>query len=166
MLRSIQDFENNWKYESECTKKILGALTDESLSKKVTPTGRSLGFLAWHITQTIPELMGHAGVKTPGPEDSASAPATIAEIRDAYDTAADAVVASVRQTWTDEQLPDLIPMYGEEWPKGYVLSALINHQAHHRGQMTVLMRQAGLKVPGIYGPAAEEWAAMGVPTPA
>jgi uncharacterized damage-inducible protein DinB len=29
--------------------------------------------------------------------------------------------------------------------------------------MTVLMRQAGLTVPGCYGPAAEEWATMGIP---
>jgi hypothetical protein len=29
--------------------------------------------------------------------------------------------------------------------------------------MTVLMRQAGLKVPGFYGPAQEEWSAMGMP---
>jgi uncharacterized damage-inducible protein DinB len=31
--------------------------------------------------------------------------------------------------------------------------------------MAVLMRQAGLKVPGIYGPAGEERAADGMPTP-
>jgi uncharacterized damage-inducible protein DinB len=29
--------------------------------------------------------------------------------------------------------------------------------------MTVLMRQAGIKVPGVYGPAKEEWAAYGMP---
>jgi uncharacterized damage-inducible protein DinB len=28
--------------------------------------------------------------------------------------------------------------------------------------MTVLMRQAGLPVPGLYGPSKEEWAAMGM----
>jgi uncharacterized damage-inducible protein DinB len=28
--------------------------------------------------------------------------------------------------------------------------------------MTVLMRQAGIKVPGIYGPSKEEWEAMGI----
>ena len=39
---------------------------------------------------------------------------------------------------------------------------LINHQNHHRGQMTVLMRQAGLTVPGVYGPAKEEWATAGM----
>jgi len=37
------------------------------------------------------------------------------------------------------------------------------HQTHHRAQMTVLMRQAGLKVPGVYGPSREEWSQMGMP---
>jgi uncharacterized damage-inducible protein DinB len=45
------------------------------------------------------------------------------------------------------------------------LGALVGHQTHHRGQMTVLMRQAGLVVPGIFGPAREEWAKMGMPAP-
>lgn len=31
--------------------------------------------------------------------------------------------------------------------------------------MTVLMRQAGLTVPGIYGPAKEEWAKFGLEAP-
>jgi len=42
---------------------------------------------------------------------------------------------------------------------------LIQHQNHHRGQMTVLMRQAGLTVPGIYGPAKEEWGNFGMEAP-
>ncbi|MCK4657684.1 MAG: hypothetical protein KAT85_11650, partial [candidate division Zixibacteria bacterium] len=36
---------------------------------------------------------------------------------------------------------------------------------HHRGQMTVLMRQAGLKVPGVYGPSMEEWEHFGMKKP-
>ena len=39
---------------------------------------------------------------------------------------------------------------------------VIQHQYYHRGQMTVLMRQAGLTVPDIYGPAKEEWANFGM----
>ena len=54
-------------------------------------------------------------------------------------------------------------MYGEKWTRAFTLGALIGHQCHHRGQVTVLMRQAGLKVPGIYGPAQEEWAVYGMP---
>ena len=37
-------------------------------------------------------------------------------------------------------------------PNSIFLMTLINHQNHHRGQMTVLMRQAGLTVPGVYIP--------------
>jgi uncharacterized damage-inducible protein DinB len=53
-------------------------------------------------------------------------------------------------------------MYGQRWKRGFTLTALVEHQIHHRGQMTVLMRQAGLRVPGIYGPAREDWASMGM----
>lgn len=56
-------------------------------------------------------------------------------------------------------------MYGETWAIGVTLSALIDHQIHHRGQMTVLMRQAGLKVPGIYGPSREDWSQIGMEPP-
>jgi alanyl-tRNA synthetase len=45
------------------------------------------------------------------------------------------------------------------------LDVLIKHQTHHRGQLTIGMRQAGLVTPGMYGPAKEEWTAMGVPAP-
>ena len=56
-------------------------------------------------------------------------------------------------------------MYGEKWPRGLSLQVLVVHQAHHRGQMTVLMRQAGLEVPGVYGPSREEWTAYGMQPP-
>jgi uncharacterized damage-inducible protein DinB len=55
-----------------------------------------------------------------------------------------------------------VEMYAERWRKGQVLSVLIRHQCHHRGQMTVLMRQAGLRVPGVSGPSREEWATWGM----
>jgi len=70
----------------------------------------------------------------------------------------------LKQNWTDEMLNNSEDnMYGEVWKKGQTLIYLLLHQTHHRGQMTVLMRQAGLKVSGIYGPAKEEWEAMGMP---
>ena len=34
---------------------------------------------------------------------------------------------------------------------------LVQHEVHHRGQLTVLMRQAGLRPPGIYGPTFDDW---------
>lgn len=44
--------------------------------------------------------------------------------------------------------------------KGHVLTSLELHQAHHRGQMTVLMRLLNNPIVGIYGPTREEVEAM------
>ena len=40
--------------------------------------------------------------------------------------------------------------------RGMAVLVMLHHEIHHRGQMTVLMRQAGLPVPGVYGPAKDE----------
>jgi uncharacterized damage-inducible protein DinB len=69
------------------------------------------------------------------------------------------------EKWRDPMLDDELQMYGQTWKRRDVLMSLVVHQAHHRGQMTVLMRQAGLAVHGIYGPAREEWAKMNIPAP-
>lgn len=163
MIRTIEDFLNAWQMEAAGTLKMLRALTDESLGQKVSPDGRSLGFVAWHITTTLGEMMGHAGLPVEAPGEHEPLPASAAAIADAYEKGARSVAAAVRSHWTDGQLGDDVAMYGETWKKGMVLQALIAHQIHHRGQMTVLMRQAGLQVPGVYGPAKEEWAALGMP---
>jgi uncharacterized damage-inducible protein DinB len=162
--RAIDDFAKDWTHESESTLKVLDALTDASLAQKMDPEGRTLGFLAWHVTQTIPEMLGHAGVSAKGPSQEAAVPSKARAIRDAYAAAAPTVVPAVRAAWNDAQLFDKVPMYGQSWEKRVVLSAFLHHQTHHRGQMTVLMRQAGLRVPGIIGPAREDWAVYGMPT--
>ena len=163
MFRKIEDFQKNWADESASTLKVLQHLTDAGLTQKVTDDGRSLGFLAWHLTTTLSEMFGQAKLKVDAPAHDSRVPETAAEIVTAYENGAKSLAQTVAENWTDEQLADELPMYGETWTKGVVLSALLAHQTHHRGQMTVLMRQAGLKVPGVYGPAKEEWEVYGMP---
>jgi uncharacterized damage-inducible protein DinB len=162
MIRTISDFLTMWTNESAGTLKVFRTLTDESLKQKVTPEGRSLGFIAWHITTTLGEMTSQAGLPVAAPGEKDPMPAVACAIADAYENGARAVTDAVKANWTDAQLDDEVPMYGESWKKGLVLAALIGHQCHHRGQMTVLMRQAALKVPGVYGPAKEEWANFGM----
>ncbi|HVX65100.1 MAG TPA: DinB family protein [Bryobacteraceae bacterium] len=162
MFHTISEFLDAWKFESEATLKVLHNLTDASLAQRVTPQARSLGFLAWHITTTLSEMPSHAGLPVRVTGDHQPAPASAAEIAATYAKAAQAVAAAVKANWKDADLAGEIPMYGQKWTRSATLGALILHQCHHRGQVTVLMRQAGLKVPGIYGPAQEEWAAMGM----
>jgi uncharacterized damage-inducible protein DinB len=162
MYRKIADFQKVWSYEASETLKIFNDLTDESLNQKVTETGRSLGFLAWHIVTTIEELFGHAGIKVNGVSPETETPKTVAEIIAGFEKAVKSLNEELPAHWNDENLTDKIPMYGETWTKGFTLTCFLMHAAHHRGQMTILMRQAGLKVHGVYGPAKEEWEAMGM----
>ena len=162
MFRRVDDFLKTWTYETEATLKILRALTEASLSQPVAPGGRTLGYLAWHCVLTLPEMMKHAGIPATGPAQDAPQPPLAGMVRE-YEACARALAEELPRQWTDAMLSEMIPMYGEQWSRGGVLSALILHQVHHRAQMTVLMRQAGLKVPGLYGPAREEWAAMNLP---
>jgi uncharacterized damage-inducible protein DinB len=163
MIKSVEDFLEAWRFESESTKKVFDDITDESLKQKVTSEGRSLGFLAWHITQTIGEMMSKTGLDFPGFDEHAPAPTSIKLIKTEYEKLSDEMVNQVQKNWKDEMLQDDVNMYGSMWKRADVLASLTAHQSHHRGQMTVLMRQAGLKVPGIYGPSKEEWAALGIP---
>lgn len=165
MYRTIQDFLDDWNYESDATLKMIRVLTDESLGQKCTPAGRTLGFLAWHITLTLGEMGGKAGLKVDGPEEDAPMPSSASVIASAYETGAQSITSKVKKHWTDAALSEKINMYGEEWTRSATLATLVKHQIHHRAQMTMLMRQAGLKVPGVYGPSREEWAKLGIQAP-
>ncbi len=129
----------------------------------MAPDGRTLGRIAWHIAQTLPEMGGRTGLEIRGPAEHDPVPSSSAEISARFKEAADSLGNEVRNRWTDGDLDVEDDMYGERWPRGRTLAALLNHQTHHRGQMTVLMRQAGLQVPGVYGPSREEWTAYGMP---
>jgi uncharacterized damage-inducible protein DinB len=163
MFQTIAEFTSAWQAESASTLKVMRALTDPSLAQKVSPEGRSLGRLAWHVVQTLGEMGGHAGLAVDAANEKTPQPAAASAIAEAYRIGAEALEKAVRSTWSDSDLAVEIDMYGEKWTRAMSLRALMSHEIHHRGQMTVLMRQAGLRVPGVYGPAREEWASYGAP---
>lgn len=163
MIRSIPDFLADWKQEHAATVKLFSALTDASLDHAATPEGRTLGRLAWHITGSLGEMMHRVDLPVDSPGEEEPVPAAVEELVRIYDTAAESLARLIGETWNDTTLLEKRDMYGEQWSNGTTLDVLIRHQAHHRGQMTVVMRHAGLAVPGIYGPAREEWAQFGMP---
>ena len=165
MFISIEQFKQEWQAESDNTRKIFSALTDESLKQPVTEGHRILGRIAWHIVQTLADMGGRTGLKVDGPAEDVPVPASAQQIKQAYDTAAKSLLEQVIENWTDEALDKEVDMYGQKWKRGLTLYILLKHESHHRAQMTVLMRQAGLKVPGIRGPAKEEWSQYGAEPP-
>ncbi len=164
MFRSVADFVDRFGFESQTTAKVLDALTEESLSQAIADDHRTLGRIAWHIVTTYPEMAGQIGIPFAGVDANAPVP-KLEEIKSAYAHATKAVSDAVK-SWGEEDLLKVDNLYGENWERGKTLLILISHEAHHRGQMTVLMRQAGITVPGVYGPALEEWANFGAKPPA
>jgi uncharacterized damage-inducible protein DinB len=165
MFHTLDSFLQAWQFESTSTQRILDALTDESLQQEVSKQDRTLGRIAWHIVTTIHEMMSKTGLQFEPVGDEHQVPASAKTIADSFRQASSAFVKAIREQWTDSTLMEERDMYGERWTNSFTLNMLIAHMIHHRGQMTVLMRQAGLRVPGIYGPSREEWSEMGMEAP-
>ena len=163
MFRSTEDFFASWGHEHDVTIKLFERLTDASLAQAVTPEGRTLGFIAWHLVQTLGEMPARTGLTVDAPAEDAPVPSSAAVIAQAFARTSESLVEQIRAHWTDATLLEEDDMYGQTWKRGFTLLCLVTHHAHHRGQMTVLMRQAGLQPIGVYGPAKEEWAGMGMP---
>jgi uncharacterized damage-inducible protein DinB len=165
MFRTIDDFIYVWSQEIEATQKILKHLTDPSLTREFSPGVRTLGRLAWHLVTTLPEMMARTGLELAGPKHDDPIPASAREIFRAYNESAISLLDQVKAKWTDATLAQEDDMYGERWKRSATLGALVFHQIHHRAQMTVVMRLAGLEVPGLYGPARQDWRKMGMEPP-
>lgn len=166
MYRKVSDFLASWEHQNQATQRVLGALTDNSLNHAVADGHRDIRRLSWHIVTSIVEMAGRTGLKITGAAEDAPPPESVAEIQDAYRMVAASLAEQVKSKWNDATLEQEDDMYGEMWRRGTTLLILQTHEVHHRGQMTVLMRQAGLAVPGVYGPAKEDWKNYGMEPPA
>ena len=157
MITTIEEFEQIFKQEVEGTQKQMDALTDASLSQSVAKDHRTLARVAWHIITTYPEMMSRTGLKFTSVTEKSPLPTAADEIKKEYAETTKQLLEQVKANWDDAALQVEDDLYGEKWKRGMTLDILLKHEVHHRGQMTVLMRQAGIKVPGIYGPSKEEW---------
>jgi uncharacterized damage-inducible protein DinB len=165
MFRRLDDFLESYVRLSQGTQAMLDALRDEALARPVAAGHRTLGGLAWHIVVSTSEMMNRTGLGLTSVDAAAPPPASASRIADDYRRLSHELPEALRRQWTDATLQVVDEMYGEQWARGMTLRVLCDHEIHHRGQMTVLMRQAGLAVPGIYGPSREEWAQYGMDAP-
>lgn len=165
MYNTIGEFIDEWNGEGVSTQKVFDTLTDTSLQQQVSPNDRTLGRIAWHIVTSTPEMLSAFGITVEALHGSATVPTSAKDIAENFRKVSADVIDTVGQQWTDTSLTEIHNVFGMDLPRAVSLSLLIKHIIHHRGQMTILMRQAGLKVPGVYGPAREEWAAIGMDAP-
>lgn len=156
MFTRIRHFSTTWTHESAQTAGVLAELTDVALGQRVAQGYRSLGELAWHVAVSHRAIMRHAGLEFDAPDKTAPMPSRAAQIHSGYVDSAKAFLAAVEREWTDELLREKVDFYGRRVSCGVALAVTLYHEIHHRGQLTVFMRQAGLKVPGVYGPSKDD----------
>lgn len=154
MYRKVEDFVMDWTQSADGTLQVIRAITDERLDFSIVEGHNSLGWLAWHLVGAAGAFAQFAGLKVEGIDQSEPQPTSVANIASTYKTIAQAVKEEAKNL-TDESLLEEVSSFTGPTERGRLLRAMIDHQNHHRSQMTVLLRQANLTVPPIMGPTKE-----------
>ena len=148
--------------EAHTTRRVLERVPDDQLSWRPHKTARTLGELALHIA-TVPGAVAQLASQSPAqaPQFTDPAPRSAAELVPALNES----IAKAKQVlggMDDETLGATWRlMHGERellaMPRAAILrNIMLNHWYHHRGQLTVYLRQLGVPIPSVYGPSADE----------
>ena len=159
MNELLQELEN----EAASTRRVLERAPQDQFDWKPHPKSMSLGQLALHIA-TIPGVIADVATRptfdarTPIPRPT---PASSAELLGALSESV-ARAKTIMSAMGDAGLTASWRMVDGErellaMPKVALLrNVLFNHWYHHRGQLTVYLRQVGALVPATYGASADE----------
>ena len=155
MYKAADEFLGQYGYESNTTTNVLKALTDASLSQAKAEGHSTLGEIAWHIATAPAYMLGEVGFDMPKFDWETPKDLTVAKLVETYTGLSEKIKVQAAAK-SPEDLATGYRVWDMDWTTASMLGALISHEIHHRGQMSVLMRQAGLVVPSIYGPNHEQ----------
>jgi uncharacterized damage-inducible protein DinB len=148
--------------EAQTTRRVLERVPDDRLGWKPHERSMSLGQLALHIA-TVPGAIAELSQMSPFPLPKFEQPsaASAAELVPALDQSV-AKARAILSRLSDADLTKIWQVVDGDRevmaiPVGAMLrSIMLNHWYHHRGQLSVYLRQVGVPVPSIYGPSADE----------
>jgi uncharacterized damage-inducible protein DinB len=154
----IREFDR----EMSSTQKTLERVPSDKWDWKPHEKSGSLGWMAGHVASlpgfTIvairqPELEV-ATAPRPRIEKHADLLSTFTKLRgEARDAVANVTDEQLAQTWSLKQNGKLVfvmPRYD------VIRTMCFNHIVHHRGQLTMYLRELNVPVPALYGPSADE----------
>lgn len=148
--------------EAEVTKRLLDIIPEDKLTFRPHPKAKSLGELAMHVANLQGEVaeIGQPDTKEAGGFPPDVQPTSRAQIVEAFAASlkkAKEIVgstddASAMAEWKlvkDGQTLFAAPRLG------FWRSILLNHNYHHRGQLSAYLRELDVPLPSIYGPSAD-----------
>jgi len=153
-----------YDHEMALARKVIERVAEDKLGWKPHEKSMSLGRLATHAAE-IPHwgqtILHDAEFNMAEGSYTPRTAGTVAEMLALFDSEsaktrellAAMSDAEFMATWSFKQNgKELFAMPRIAAFRGWVM----NHLIHHRGQLSVYLRQTGSKVPSIYGPSADE----------
>lgn len=158
--------------EAQTTRRVLERVPDAHLGWKPHAKSMTLGELALHVAivpGAVAELATHPSIQRPtftqpsAKTASELVPALEQSIRKAKELLGGMDDSTMAATWRVlDGERELMAV-----PRGaFLRSVMLNHWYHHRGQLSVYLRQLNVPVPSIYGPSADENPFAVAPEPA
>lgn len=161
-MSMIQGILQELEMEAATTARVLDRVPNDKLAWKPHAKSMSLGQLAMHIA-TIPGAIASMAQlpEMPLPKFAQASVENAAQLRPLLDESmatARKVLggmddAALARTWrlTDGAREVMAVPVG-----GMLRMIMLNHWYHHRGQLSVYLRQLDIPLPSIYGPSADE----------
>lgn len=160
----IDTFRAVWQSEAENTIRLLEALPTDQYDFRPDPKGRSIGELAWHLSEidaclTFGIAEGRFNFEDEPPD--LKRPREIKLLAPGFRRVHEQAVNRLRNV-RNEQLDQGVTFFdGQQLTIRTVLwYQLLHHLIHHRAQLVLLCRMAGGTPPGLYGPNREEMQAL------
>ncbi|MBK8233488.1 MAG: DinB family protein [Candidatus Eisenbacteria bacterium] len=161
-MRMIDPILMELEQEAGATRRLLERVHEEKMSWKPAPKSMTLGQLALHLATTPGGVAQMATVDVfERPSFEQPEAKSRQELLDAFDGGlqqAKSILnemddARLMSTWTFQR--DGKPVM--QVPRiGILRMIMLNHSYHHRGQLTVYLRELGVPLPSVYGPTADE----------
>ena len=158
-MTELELFRKTWNREHERTMRLLESLPRDQYDFRPDPDGRSLGEMAWHLAEG--EGYGTFAIERGGFVRDAKPPGLerprkIEEIAPAYERVHRDAVARIDKI-REEDLDRSIAFFtgNPSAIRDILWDSMLLHGVHHRGQLTLLARQAGGKPSSAFGPGRE-----------
>ncbi|HEY8258805.1 MAG TPA: DinB family protein [Gemmatimonadales bacterium] len=160
----VETFLAVWNAEAQDTLRLLEILPPDQYDFRPDPNGRSIGEMAWHLSEIDACLSFGLALRRFRLEDEPpdlKRPREIRLLGPGYRRIHDQAVARL-EGLTSDQLEDSVTFFdGRQLTIRHVLwNELLHHLIHHRAQLVLLCRMAGGAPPGFYGPNREEMEAI------
>lgn len=161
----VQSLLGEFLHEAESTRKLLNAIPDSALDYKPSEKSWTTGQLASHIAEVYNwydgtfnldvfdmgtykydkgDITKASNIVAKFEENVKKAQAIVENAKD------DTMFTTWKMTFNGEQA--FPPMPRIQVIRGF----LFNHLYHHRGELVMYLRATGNKVPGLYGPTADD----------